>query len=142
MSEPTDDLPELANDLRIVCQRLARRVRFESTAALAPHQIAVLMKLRHEPHTPTWLAEAERVSTPSMSRTVNCLVDDGLVGRAPHPEDGRQVLVSLTDTGREAVETVLQDRDTWMMQRLAPLSGRELKQLRDAVTLLEKVISE
>lgn len=142
MSDSADDLPELANDLRIVCQRLARRVRFESTAALAPHQLAVLMKLRTDPHTPTWLAEAERVSTPSMSRTVNCLVEDGLVQRDPHPEDGRQVLVSLTDQGRAAVQNAMVDRNTWMMQRLEPLSASELAHLREAVELLEKVISE
>lgn len=142
MPESADDLPELANDLRLACQRLARRVRFESTAAIAPHQMAVLMKLRTEPHTPTWLADAERVSAPSMSRTVNCLAEDGLVQRTPHPDDGRQVLVSLTDDGRAAVEAALRDRDTWMMQRLAPLSVRERKQLREAVTLLERVISE
>ena len=32
-----------------------------------------------------------------MTRTVNCLVDDGYVVRRPHATDGRQVLVDLTE---------------------------------------------
>ena len=82
----------LANDLRITVQRLARRVRFEGTPEVAPHLFSVLVKLRQRPHTPGELAQYERVSAPSMTRTVNCLVDAGYVDRIPDPDDGRQRL--------------------------------------------------
>ena len=39
------DLPTLANDLRLACQRIARRVRFEGTADVAPHQFSVLVRV-------------------------------------------------------------------------------------------------
>ena len=75
-----DDMTaELANDLRLACQRIARRVRFEGTQAVAPHQFSVLVRVHKQPCTPTALAEQERVSTPSMTRTVNSLVELGLV---------------------------------------------------------------
>ena len=47
------------------------------------------------------LAAHERVQPPSMTRTVNCLEEGGYVARRPHETDGRQVLVALTETGRD-----------------------------------------
>ena len=46
------------------------------------------------------LAARERVQPPSMTRTVNCLVEDGHVAcSVRHEIDRRQVVVMLTDTG-------------------------------------------
>ena len=78
----TEELSALANDVRMVCQQISRRVRFEGTPEVAPHQFSVLVKLRHRAWTPGELAEVERVSPPSMTRTVNCLVADGLASNA------------------------------------------------------------
>ena len=55
-----DDMTaELANDLRLACQRIARRVRFEGTQAVAPHQFSVLVRVHKQPCTPTALAERD-----------------------------------------------------------------------------------
>ena len=86
----------LTSDLRMACMRISRRVRFESTTSLAPHQFSVLARLEEQPHTPNQLAAIEKVSAPSMSRTVAGLVEVGLVARADDPTDGRQVILSLT----------------------------------------------
>ena len=53
-------LPGLANDLRIACQRVSRRVRFESTDELAPHLVSALSHLLKGSRTPGELAELER----------------------------------------------------------------------------------
>ena len=45
------------------------------------------------------LATHERVQPPSMTRTVNCLEEDGYVTRRPHDTDGRQVVVVLSERG-------------------------------------------
>ncbi|MFC6359712.1 MarR family transcriptional regulator [Luteococcus peritonei] len=137
MTEP--DLPDLANDLRLACQRIARRVRFEGTQAVAPHQFSVLVRVHHEPATPTALAERERVSTPSMTRTVNGLVELGLVTKQPHPDDGRQLLVVPTAEGERVVEQTIAERDSWMMQHLASLEPDQLQLLRQAADLLLEV---
>ncbi|MGO4956219.1 MarR family winged helix-turn-helix transcriptional regulator [Luteococcus sp. Sow4_B9] len=141
MSEqlPSSELPELANDLRLACQRIARRVRFEGTAAVAPHQFSVLVRVRHEPRTPTELAELERVSTPSMTRTVSGLVDAGLVERQPHHEDRRQVLVGITEAGRAVVQQTFVERDSWMMRHLDGLDAEQLRILRQAADILLEV---
>lgn len=130
----------LANDLRLACQRIARRVRFESTSAVAPHQFSVLVFLnRVGPQTPSQLAAHDKVSAPSMTRTVNCLAEDGLVEKFPHPEDGRQVLVRATEAGLAVVRDTIAQRDSWMLTHIEGLSAEQLALLRQAADLLLEV---
>src|SRR5690348_7813623 len=86
----------LAGELRLACMRISRRVRFESTHVVAPHQFSVLCRLEGTPRTPGELAEIEKVSAPSMTRTVAGLVERGLIQRTADPADRRQVILSLT----------------------------------------------
>ncbi len=132
----------LTSDLRMVCMRVSRRVRFESTAEVAPHQFSVLARLEDGPRTPTEVAEIEQVSAPSMSRTVNGLVERGLVARADDPADGRQVILTLTDDGRRAIKETRRRRDQWLATRLEHLTDDERDLLARATALLERVASE
>lgn len=45
-----------------------------------------------------------QVHPTSVTNTVNRLERDGLVIREPHPQDGRAVLLTLTDRGRDVIE--------------------------------------
>lgn len=137
----TEELLGLANDVRMVCQQISRRVRFEGNPEVAPHQFSVLVKLRAQPWTPGELAEVERVSPPSMTRTVNCLVDEGFVEKYGNPADGRQKLLRLTPAGSELVERTITARDTWMMQRLSELSAEDRATLQQAVSVLQGVLT-
>lgn len=138
--DPTeaDDLAHLATDLRLACQRISRRIRYEGTHDIAPHQASVLFRLE-TPRTPGELAEIERVSAPSMTRTLGCLVDAGLVRREPHPTDGRQVLVSLTPEGERLARAIRRRRDSWMAGRLEGLSPEQRAVLAEAAPLLLEV---
>lgn len=133
------ELHKLANDLRVACQIISRRVRFEGTNAVAPHQASVLGKVLRGPLGVGELASSERVSAPSMTRTVNCLAEQGLIEKVPHATDGRQVLVQITDAGRAAMQQAVADRDCWMSQRLAELGPDKLERLRELVPLLSDV---
>ena len=53
------DLVALANDIRLSCMRISRRVRFESDRELPPHQFSVLARLEDAPRTNSELAEIE-----------------------------------------------------------------------------------
>ena len=118
---PGRERSELANDLRLACQMIARRVRFESSSKVPPHQMSVLFKIRREPRTPGALAEA------------------GLVRRMKHPEDSRSVLVVLTDEGRRTIEEVLDSRDTWMARHLDGLAEEDLDLLERATKVLTRI---
>lgn len=138
--EAVPDVCRLAVDLRLACQRIARRIRFESAAdEAAPHQLSVLFQLEHGPRTPGDLATNEMVSAPSMTRTVNALVEHGYAARAAHPQDGRQVLVGLTDDGARVLARARARRDAWMARHLEGLSADDLALLARATRLLTDV---
>ena len=132
----------LTSDLRMACMRISRRVRFESTAPVAPHQFSVLARLEEAPRTPKELAAFEKVSAPSMTRTVAGLVEGGLVARADDPTDGRQVILSLTPEGRRTIREIRRRRDQWFAARLEKLTDDERAVLAQATALLERVAAE
>lgn len=135
-----DTLLDLASDLRVACQRISRRVRFESSSELAPHLVSALANLRHGPLKPGELAEVERISAPSMTRTINCLVDRGLVSSEDNPSDGRSKVLTLTADGAAVLERTARARDDWMFRQLQGLSAEEIAMLEGATAVLNRVV--
>jgi DNA-binding MarR family transcriptional regulator len=135
-------LAQLAAELRLSCMRISRRVRFESTNIVAPHQFSAMCRLEDAPRTPRELATIEGVSAPSMTRTVAGLVEGGLVSRADDPDDGRQVIVSLTPEGLRTLKEIRRRRDQWMATRISHLTAEERDILARASSILAKVASE
>jgi len=131
----------LAGDLRIAIGRASRRIRAERGAAgLTDPQFTVLAWLTKDgPMSPGQLAERERIQPPSMTRTVNGLAELGLVAKAEHPTDGRQVVVSLTEAGVAEVRETRRRRDAWLAGRLATLTPDERTLLVDAAELLRRI---
>ena len=136
------ELISLSNDIRLACMRISRRVRFESDRELPPHQFSVLCRLEATARTNSELADIERVSAPSMKRTTNMLVERGYVSRADDPNDGRQVILSLTADGRRALKRIRKHRDEWMLARFEQLTDDERELLQRAAAVLAKVASE
>jgi DNA-binding MarR family transcriptional regulator len=132
----------LASALRISVMRLARRIRNERESdGLSLSQLAVLGTLsRSGPTTAGELAAAEKVKPPSMTRTVGCLEELGLVTRRPHDTDGRQVVVELTDAARDVIEVDRARRDAWLAQRLDELKPAERELLRRVAPVLERLV--
>ncbi len=145
-AQPPDDAPDgiarLAHDLRIACMRVSRRIRFETTSGVAPHQLSVIVRLAESSRTSGELAAIERVSAPSMSRTVGALVDLGLVERATDSDDGRVVRLSLTAAGRQTLDEHRARRDAWMTERLDGLTTEERDLLVRASDLLNRVFDQ
>ena len=134
----------LATALRISVSRLARRLRVErqaeGLASLSDTQLAALAVLdRHGPMTPGELAEHEKVQPPSMTRVIAVLEERLLVMRAPHLTDRRQVVLTVTEQGRELVSQARRRRDAWLAKRLKELSADERAVLRAAAPVLEKL---
>ena len=132
----------LASQLRLSVMRLRRRLANERHPdnELSLNAMAVLGSLyRHGELTVGELATLERVQPPSMTRTVTCLEDLGHVRRRRHETDGRQVVVELSDTGRETVLADRRRRDAWLARRLAELTPSERAVLREAAPILERL---
>lgn len=135
----------LATELRISVSRLARRLRAERIARgvateLSDTQLAALAALeRHAAMTPGELAEHEKVQPPSMTRVIAALENRGLVTRAPHPTDGRQVMLTVTGQGRDLVQASRRLREAWLAQRLRELTQEERATLRAAAPILQRL---
>jgi DNA-binding MarR family transcriptional regulator len=145
MSTQTRTDAGLANALRISVSRLARRLRVERAGGLAESglsdtQVAALAVLERQiAMTPGELAGHEKVQPPSMTRVITALEERGLVQRAPHPTDRRQVVLSVTEEGRQLVNQFRRRRDAWLAMRLRELTPQERATLRAAAPILEKL---
>jgi len=127
----------LAADLRGAIMRMSRRLRREgSTGELTSGQYEVLVVLQHGPRTPSELADEVQVKPPWMTRTVVALEALGLVRRSGHPADGRQVVVTLTDAGRDRIAETRRRRARWLDERLADLSPADRATLARATEIL------
>ncbi|WP_245715310.1 MarR family transcriptional regulator [Nocardioides szechwanensis] len=134
----------LASVLRLSVMRLRRRLASERHPdnVLSMNAMAVLGALyRNGELTVGDLAKIEMVQPPSMTRSVNCLVDGGFASRRPHDTDGRQVLVELTERGRTTLLADRARRDEWLTQRLRDLTPDERAVLRRAAPILERLAS-
>lgn len=111
---PELDVSGLAIVARVV--RLQRFLDRRTEAVVAAHGLSigetnVLAALRRAgaPHTltPTQLYRGLLLSSAAMTHRLDRLEELGLVARCRAEEDRRQVLVTLTDRGREVVDEVM-----------------------------------
>jgi len=140
----TDADARLASDLSLAVLRLARQLRFrrpDSPVSLS--QLSALATLGKEgPMTPGALAFRERVRPPSMTRVIASLCELEFVDRGPHPDDGRQVLVSVSEKGAELLEVERRASREWLQQRLAALDPEQRKTLLVAADLMLAIVDE
>jgi DNA-binding MarR family transcriptional regulator len=131
----------LASELRTSLTRLRRRLRqMRPETSLSLGQMAALGTLdRHGPMTPGDLAAHERVQPPSMTRMVNALEQAGYVSRTPHPSDGRQVVVALTEAGTRVLKEDRRQREAWLAQRLRDLTAQERELLHEAAEIIDRL---
>src|SRR3954468_1109296 len=128
------------DDLRIAVMRLARRMRLERGGSdVTDGQLSALFVLaKYGPQSLGSLSDYERVTPPSMSRTVGALEGDGLVTRTASPDDGRKVLIEITDAGLALVQETKRRRAAWFSTVLAGLT----KQQRAALDVASPILRE
>ena len=138
----TSDTRALASDLSLAVVRLTRHLRGRrSDAQVSLTQLSALATLAAEGSmTPGALAAREKVQPPSMTRVIASLADLGLVDRTPHPTDGRQIIVSLSDAGHTLMASETQAREAWMTDKLSHLGDQERETLRDAVAIITSLV--
>ncbi|MEA9986742.1 MULTISPECIES: MarR family winged helix-turn-helix transcriptional regulator [Subtercola] len=132
---------ELSAELRPAILRVSRRLRAEKADdELSDSQSAILGYVYNRgPSTPGTLAAFERVTPPSMNRTINALVEAGYADRAPSADDGRKVFISVTESGAALVRETRRRRDAWLYQRLAELSTDDRVTLERAAIILRQI---
>ena len=130
------------NDFAQTIGRLVRHMR----AAAAQHElslteIAVLGRLgRHGSATTAELARAEGMRPQSMSAAVATLEERGFVERKPHPTDGRQLNVALTEKGAAVRNSAKDLKRAWLAQATAGLDEEERQALARAGDILKRLL--
>lgn len=140
-SADSSDVDQAASELRMATFKLARRLRAQRAVdSMSDGQFAVLANLKvHGDHTLGELAARERVTAPSMNRTVNCLEESGYLARTPDEHDRRKVNISLTPAGRSVVDETVRRRDAWLEGALGHLSPAERDVLAQAALIMRGV---
>ncbi|TNC28156.1 MarR family winged helix-turn-helix transcriptional regulator [Amycolatopsis alkalitolerans] len=133
--------PALAGRLRLAVVRLNRKLRAQRTDQnVSLTQLAALSTLHKcGALTPGRLAAKEGVQPPSMTRVITALEEMGYVARTPHPTDGRQAIVTLTEAGASFVEATISVREAWLDRKLAELSGDEREVLARAAEIIDRM---
>jgi DNA-binding MarR family transcriptional regulator len=136
------DVDQMAAALRVSIGLLVRKLRQVAVdGGLTLSETSALARLdRGGPTTPGVLAKQEQISPQSMGATLGALEARGLIERRPDPGDGRRVVISITDAGRE----LLRSRRNAKVQQLAralaaEFTPAELEQLAAAAPLLERL---
>ncbi|MFL6143135.1 MAG: MarR family winged helix-turn-helix transcriptional regulator [Labedaea sp.] len=134
----------LASRLRLAVVRLNRRLRAQRTSSsVTLTQYSALSTLKKcGPMTPGELAGREVVQPPSMTRVIAALEDIGYVSRRPHPTDGRQSIVELTEAGLGYVLADISAREAWLDKRLAELTDAERDTLGGAAEIIDRMAGQ
>lgn len=131
----------LASRLRLAVVRLNRTLRAQRAGTgVSLTQLSALSTLHKcGALTPGELAWKEGVRRPSMSRVIAALDELGYLRRRPHPTDGRQAIVELSEPGAEFVLADISAREAWLDKRLAELSEQEREVLSRAVVIIDRM---
>jgi DNA-binding MarR family transcriptional regulator len=121
---------------------LLRRVReVDAEMAITPARASALSVLVFGgPRTLTELAQAEQVTTATMSKLVAALEGEGLVRREPHEEDARAVRLHATAKARRILEKGRARRTALLDSLFESLTPAEIETVREAAEILDRIV--
>ena len=117
-----------------VLRRLTPRSELSLTAASTLRRLE-----RSGPHRLCELHAPEGVSQPAMTQLITRLEKEGLATRGSDPDDGRAVVVTITDAGREAVARRREGRTRALSALLRQLPAEDHAAILAALPALERL---
>jgi len=133
-------LDELAAALPQRASALTRIFFARTSTGLSRAEVGLLAALSSRPYRITELAALEGISQPGVTQLVNRLERRGWVERGTDPQDGRVVVVAITDEGREALERVRAEYRALLHEEITALDDEEVETLAAAVGILDRLI--
>jgi len=121
---------------------LLRRLRATHAAQqFSLTEEAVMKRLAKDgPATTADLARAEIIKPQSMGTIIAGLEKKGMVERASHPTDGRQVNIGLTVKGAAVRKSAVDAKRTWLVQLIAQLDEHERETLFAAGEIIKRLV--
>lgn len=132
----------LGNDLLRSAARLSRWASRHASFDV-PFAQARLLALLDElgPSRVSALAAADHSSQPTITTQLQRLEASGWVHRASDPDDARATVVSLSDEGRAALESVRQARLAVLSPALDRLDGPALARVQVAIDVMDELLA-
>ena len=106
---------------------------------LAPNHFRILRALSHRSCNLSELAEHQDVSLPSMSASVQTLVERGWVERKRSSSDRRTMSLRLTARGQRVLNAEYQRLMDWTARKLSALSDSEILKIEQGMEALAKL---
>ena len=133
----------LGTDLSVLATRLTRWLRAadEAPSLSGPEASAMAVVIHSGGITPSRLAQYEQVRRPTITRTIDILVDRGFVRRVSDPKDRRGTIINATPSGREMWDAGQARRIEPLAERIATLTTVDRRQLEKSLHLLERLIN-
>lgn len=146
MSRPADDLNEDVEETLTASRALVgivARSLAEVLEDVTLPQYRVLVVLCTEgPLRSGVLAERLGVHQSTLTRTADRLVAQGLVRRDPSQESRREIMVDLTDSGRDLVVRVLRQRSRDLREILERVPVKDRKKIREGFRVFAAAAGE
>jgi DNA-binding MarR family transcriptional regulator len=140
-SDIKPDVDRIAGALFVSVGLLRRRLRQQEVVGdISFPETAAMARLdRGGPATSAELARQEQISPQSMGATLGALQDRGLIARSADPDDGRRVVLTLTDGGKRVLGNRRRARVEQLASGLAGFTADELDVLQSAAPLIERL---
>jgi DNA-binding MarR family transcriptional regulator len=139
-AEEVDYVAEhLPSRAAILVRLLVKQVR---NREISRTEMEVLGILREGPQRITELTELEGIAQPTMTLLVKRLQEQGWVQREGLPDDGRVVMISLTEAGRAAQQKFRAQFLAAMRTDLQELSDQQLQALSAATETLSSFVDD
>ena len=137
------DAQTLAHNLRLGITRTARLLRKAAPEGVTQSQLSMMHAIdkNERPNVKT-LAEVERVSPPSVVRSLDNLEAKNWIRRVRDSADRRLVHVEITDDGARMLAEFRTRRDAYLARRIEGLSEDDRIVLARAVELLADMASD
>jgi DNA-binding MarR family transcriptional regulator len=139
--ERSERIGYISSQLLTRVSLLTRLLAGQIGGELSRTEVGLLSALSGGPRRITELAELERFKQPTMTVLVQRLEQQGLVSRARHAEDGRVVLVNLTEAGSVALEDFRAQARAVLGAYLAEMPDEEVEALAAATETLAHLVS-
>jgi DNA-binding MarR family transcriptional regulator len=138
--ERSERIAYVSSQLLTRAALLTRLLVSQVGGELSRTEVGLLSTLSRGPRRITALAELERLKQPTMTLLVQRLEQQGLVSRERHADDGRVVLVNLTQAGSVALEDYRTEARAALGAALAEMPDEQVEALATATETLGHLV--
>jgi DNA-binding MarR family transcriptional regulator len=138
MTEAQQLAKQLLEIIPSVMRFLSAEIR-ASGSLPSPAQFGVMVTLAYHPCNLSSLAEENGVSLPTMSSTINTLVERGWVKRTRSTVDRRVVNAEITESGMNHLLDIQSHAEEKLLMLLDPINDEDRDQLSAGLEILSSI---